>query len=85
MQYQAGALTGGTSRPQLASNFLNSTEFRIGTGPRLTAFLLYATLLQRGPSEQELLFRAAQIQSGVPVRTLVEEFINSAEFAKLLQ
>ena len=85
VNYQASALAGGTSRAQLASNFLISAEFRIGTGPRLTAFLLYATLLQREPTPQELLNRAGQIQSGVPVRTLVEEFINSAEFAKLLQ
>lgn len=85
VDYQERALASGTSRAQLASNFLNSNEFRTGTGPRLTAFLLYATLLQRDPSTQELVYRGGQIQSGVPVRNLVDEMLNSQEFSNLLQ
>jgi hypothetical protein len=33
--FQAGALKTGTTRVQLATNFLNSSEFKNGTGPRL--------------------------------------------------
>lgn len=64
----------------MALNFLNSTEFRTRVDSRLTAFLLYATLLGRGPTPAELENRRVQIQSGVPVRQLVQEFIASAEF-----
>ena len=85
VNFQAGALASGITRAQLASNFLNSNEFRVGTGPRLTAFLLYATLLQRGPTQTELLLRSTQIQNGVPVRTMVDQILASQEFADLLR
>jgi hypothetical protein len=83
VNFQVGALTAGITRVQLASDFLNSNEFRVGIGARLTAFLLYATLLLRGPSQEEFSLRAAQIQNGVPVRQLVDQIISSPEFSAL--
>jgi len=68
------------SRPQFVTNFLNSHEFRLATGPRITAFLLYATLLQRDPSPAEYGTVVAELQSGVPPREIIERLLFSAEF-----
>jgi hypothetical protein len=70
------------SRPAMAKNFLNSTEFRIGTGPRLTAFLVYATLLQRDPSLAEFDSRANELAtSQKSVQQIVTELISTPEFS----
>ena len=83
IDFQSGALR-SISRPQLASNFLNSTEFRIGVGPRLTAFLLYATLLSRGPSTTELTTIETQLKAGVSTRALADSILSSTEFSQTL-
>jgi len=44
---QLALLSSGTSRAQLAMNFLTSAEFQQNSGPKLTAFLQYACLLVR--------------------------------------
>lgn len=72
-------------RVELARVLLNSEEFRIGTGPRLVAFLLYATLLQRDGSAADRAFQAQALQSGVPVTTFFSSFLGSGEFSSLLQ
>jgi hypothetical protein len=78
--FQVSVLEAGITRVQLAQNFLSSAEFRTGTGPRLTAFLIYAVLLGRDASPDERAFRVVQLQSGVPVRSLIDQFLNAAEF-----
>jgi hypothetical protein len=83
--FQVAALNSGLTRVQMAENFLNSAEFRTGTAPRLTAFLIYAVLLGRSATAAELTFRSDQLRSGVPVRTLVEQFLNVPEFLAQLQ
>jgi hypothetical protein len=85
VQLQVGALAAGTTRVQLATGFLNSTEFRNGTGPRLTAFLLYALLLQRDPSDLERAQREGQIVGGADIKSLIAELLNTPEFGNLLQ
>jgi hypothetical protein len=80
---QTGALLSGITRVQLATNFLNSNEFRQGTGPRLTAFLVYALLLQRDPTEFEMALRVAQIGGSAPVKSIVDEIIASDQFSYL--
>jgi sugar lactone lactonase YvrE len=72
------------SRVELARRFLNANEFRTGTGTRLSAFLLYATLLQRDatPSERDAL--RARIAAGVPILTLINEFVGKPEFDALV-
>ncbi len=82
---QVGALTGGVTRVQLATAFLNTAEFRQGTGARLTAFLLYALLLQRDPTETEMNSRIAQLSGGTPIANIVQEIVASSEFGTLLQ
>jgi hypothetical protein len=82
--FQVAALNAGLTRVQLAENFLGSSEFRNGTGARLTAFLLYAVLLGRDASPGDRALRVMQLQSGMPLRTLVEQFINGAEFLALI-
>jgi hypothetical protein len=77
VQFQASALAGMT-RAVMASNFLNSREFRIGTGPRLTAFLIYATLLQRDPTSAE--FADASAKAAAFRDQLLAPMLNSAEF-----
>jgi hypothetical protein len=83
-QVTALAAAGANGRVVLARNFLNSGEFRNGTGPRLTAFLLYATLLLRdgAPGERQTL--AAQISAGTPLLNLYNGFVNSGEFNALV-
>ena len=80
VQAHVNSLNSGLPRAQLATNFLNSAEFRAGRGPRLTAFVLFATLLSRGPSLVEFEDRIQQIQNGVAIRTLVQDIMNSTEF-----
>jgi hypothetical protein len=81
---QTAALAGGVTRVQLATNFLNTAEFRQGTGPRLTAFLLYSLLLLRDPGQNEMAARIDQIAAATPVKTIVQEIIGSSEFNALL-
>jgi hypothetical protein len=78
--FQVAALNAGLTRVQLAENFLNSPEFRNGTGARLTAFLLYAVLLGRDASPADRELRIAQLQSGIALRTLVSQFLSTQEF-----
>jgi uncharacterized repeat protein (TIGR01451 family) len=68
------------NRTTLANAFLNSGEFRNGTGPRLIAFLLYATLLQREASPEERNALAQQVAAGTPLLMLINNFINSQAF-----
>lgn len=84
VDFQAGALA-GLSRSQLTSNLLNSTEFRNGVGPRLTAFLLYSVLMSRGGSQSELGSVETQLKGSTSLRTLVDGMLNSPEFSSLLQ
>lgn len=81
---QAGALRAGLTRVQLAGNFLNSGEFRNGTGPRLTAFVLYACTLLRGPSLAERDRIVADLAAGVTARTVIERLLATPEFAAIL-
>jgi glucose/arabinose dehydrogenase len=78
--FHAAGLRSGISRAQLASAFLNSEEFRVGTGPRLTAFLLYALILQRDPTALELNQMAGQVEADVPLASLVNSLLSSVAF-----
>jgi hypothetical protein len=49
---------GLNGRVILARSFLTTKEFENRKGPRLTAFMLYALLLLRGPSPSEMDFQA---------------------------
>lgn len=73
---------GPLTRAGLAINFLNSTEFRQGTGPRLTAFLLYATLLLREPSAAEKAVRIPELTgaSQAKIKQIAAGIIQSGEF-----
>jgi hypothetical protein len=96
IDFQAAALARGTTRVQLAANFLDSLEFRNGTGPRLTAFLLYATLLQRDPTPVEFeaaVAHAASVQQigdttarmNALRERLIAPIVNGSELAGILQ
>jgi hypothetical protein len=82
--FQASQLqpTGPLTRTQLAMNFLNSTEFRQGTGARLTAFLLYATMLLRDPTPAEMSLRMSQLSGATQdtIKALLGEIIATPEF-----
>ncbi len=77
--FQASALP-ATGRTTMASTFLSSAEFRIGTGPRLLGFLLYAALLGRDPSPEEMNDSVARQRSGTPFQTLVQDIVDGFEF-----
>jgi M6 family metalloprotease-like protein len=81
VDYQVANAVIPHGRVQTAANLLNSAEFRAGVGPRLTAFLLYACLLQRDPSSSERALRIAQVQAAAPeLATLIGEIVNGPEF-----
>jgi hypothetical protein len=73
------------TRTVVARSFLNSPEFRQGTGGRLNAFLLYATLLLRDGSPTERASIEAQLINPAQLQPLVTAFANSAELNALLQ
>jgi hypothetical protein len=73
------------TRVTLASNFLNTKEFREGTQARLNAFLVFASLLMRGPSSTEHAARIiAELQAGKTILQIIQEITSSQEFTNLL-
>jgi len=85
LDFMESALAGGLSRVQFATNFLQSTEFRLGTGPRLTTFVLYACLLLRDAMNTEFTNAVTRLSppANTPVTTLISEILASSEFAGL--
>jgi hypothetical protein len=81
---QSNALNTGMTRAQVASAFLMSAEFQAYNGPRLTAFLLFATLLNREPTMGELNSLASEIASRVPLNVSIDRILGSTEFQKML-
>ncbi len=77
-------LNAGGTRAQLATNFLNTQEFRNGRGPRLTAFLLYATLLFRDPTPAEQQSLENTIKADIPLKTIVKGFFALPEFSTII-
>jgi hypothetical protein len=75
----------GNTRVVVARSFLNSPEFRNGTGSRLTTFLLYATLLQRDPSGVERATTVGEVGTQEQIRTAVEGIVDSSELALVFQ
>jgi hypothetical protein len=84
LDQQVFTLRSGTSRAQLASNLLNSTEYRQWSGPTLTAFLQYACLLLRDAEQWERDYWADYMTRGMSVYQVFFSFINSAEMGLLL-
>jgi len=85
LDFMESALAGGLTRVQFATNFLQSTEFQLGTGPRLTTFVLYACLLLRDPISAEFASAISRLTTGTTAGTLVGEILASPEFAASLQ
>jgi len=87
LDFMEAALAGGLSRVQFATNFLQSLEFRLGTGPRLTTFVLQACLLLRDATPTEFANAVMRLSppSNTPVSTLFSEMLASVEFADLLK
>jgi len=85
VDFQVAALQSGTSRTQLAWNFLTSAEFRQNSGPRLTAFLQYACLLLRDAEQWERDYWANLMIGGMSVRDVFGYFVHSAEMGLLLR
>jgi len=84
-QVQALGAAAVYDRFVMARNFLNSEEFRIGTGPRLLAFLLYASVLARDAAQEERTFQANAIRSGVPISVMISAYVGTPEFLALLK
>jgi hypothetical protein len=96
VDFHAGTIAGGLSRVAVARNFLNSTEFVTGAYPRLSAFLVYATLLQRDATSPELaaasaIAAKAQALMSISARQLVirdellSPIVNGPEINKILE
>jgi hypothetical protein len=83
--FQVQALQQGVvDRVGIANAFLNSNEFRDGTAPLITTFLLYATLLQRDATSPELVSGTTQFEAGRTVFDFSSFLINSVEFTASL-
>lgn len=82
--FQSSALR-QISRAELAANFLESLEFRQNVDGRLMAFFLYATLLRRSPTADELQLRLHQWAVGADPLMPIRDVLQSQEFAALLQ
>jgi hypothetical protein len=86
VDFHVGSLqTGGLTRVDVAVNFLNAPEFRAGIGPRLTAFLLYAAILQRDSTPGERSSWAEVIGRGAPFADVIATFVNSGEVSGQLR
>ena len=84
VDFHVGSLQAGMTRVTLASNFLNTPEFRQGTQARLNAFLVFGSLLMRDPSPVELAGRIGELQAGKTAAQLVTEIVQSTEFVASL-
>jgi hypothetical protein len=73
------------TRTIIARSFLNSPEFQQGTGPRLLAFLMYATLLLRDGTAQQRTALEQQLANPAQLPIIIDQFVNSAEINALLQ
>lgn len=73
--FQASALTSGLTRVQMAWAMLRSPEFETGTDPRLTTFLIFATLQNREPTAIELEECSKAIRAGTPLSLLIEALL----------
>ncbi|MBC8165865.1 MAG: DUF4214 domain-containing protein [Bryobacteraceae bacterium] len=82
LAFRLNQLQTGTSRQQMAADFLVTPEFINSNNVRLTAFLLYPTLLLRDSSPAERLALQQNLTSGVALKTFIESLAVSAE-AKL--
>jgi hypothetical protein len=71
-------------RAVIASSFLNSPEFRSGADARITAFLLYATLLFRDGSATERQELINRLQGGASLAQVLADVVNGTEFAAQL-
>jgi hypothetical protein len=78
---QLALLQSGTSRTQLAMNFLTSAEFQQNSGAKLNAFLAYACLLQRDAEQWERDYWANLMSTGMTVYDVFYAFVTSPEFA----
>jgi hypothetical protein len=81
---QLALLTTGTSRTQMAMDFLNGTEFRANSGPKLTAFLQYACLLVRDAEQWERDYWSNLMSTTMTVSQVFYYFVNSDEMRILL-
>jgi hypothetical protein len=87
VDWQVGKLGPATTNDKIgmARNFLNSQEFRIGAGPRLTAFLLFSAVLGRDGAPGERTFMADAIKANVPISAMISQFIGSVEMTEILK
>jgi hypothetical protein len=83
IDFHAGTLV-YMSRAAVALNFLNSDEFGRNTGPRITAFLLSATLQLRDPTAQERNSRTERLETGNALSALTDETLASSGHTALL-
>jgi hypothetical protein len=74
LSFHAGTLA-SLSRTQVARNFLNSAEFRLGAERRVTVFLVYACLRGSNASQAEMTSQVEQLLRGKQLPQLVAELL----------
>ncbi|HYP13762.1 MAG TPA: DUF4214 domain-containing protein [Bryobacteraceae bacterium] len=72
------------TRTNMATNFLNSNEFRTGTDSQLLSFIISAALQLRDPSIGEMNARTAALNGGTPMVTLIDAVFGTPSFQALL-
>lgn len=83
--FQANALNTGTTRVDMATNFLNTAEFRQGTGPRLISFLITAGLYTRDPFTGERQRLTDQLGSSFPTKDIISVIFATPEFTSQVE
>jgi hypothetical protein len=78
-------LVNGQTRTELARNFLDSEEFRQGTGAKLTAFLLYMAVLGRDTVSTEFDDIVNLLKSGKSVNEAISSLVGTPEFAGIFE
>jgi hypothetical protein len=85
VNFQASVLNAGTTRVQMAANFLNTPEFQQGTGPRLMSFLITAGLFTRDPLTGERQRLIDQLAAGFPTKDIVSAIFSTPEFTSQVE
>jgi hypothetical protein len=82
LAWRESLLNSGFTRVAFVRDVLNSTEFRQNNDARLTAFLLFATVLNRDPTPSEFAQKRDAIAlspTDATLRAIIGEMVNSVE------
>ncbi|MFT7600471.1 MAG: hypothetical protein ACI8TP_003413 [Acidimicrobiales bacterium] len=81
LDFWAGRLDAGVSRPSLVVSFTESPEFVTSTDATVTVTTIYSGMLDRQPDPGGLAFWVARLEAGGSPVPLIDGFFRSSEYA----